>query len=363
VFNLIEREQQIRFEDIAAPPVLSINRGFSAPIRVEFERDDAELAFLLGHDDDAFSRWDASQCYAERLVLRMIERRRAGQTNPPDPAFIEAFERTLTDSALDPALRAEALALPAEGYLAERMTIADPDAIHQARQELRGILARELTQPLQQVYRDCLRNTQYRFEPGAVARRSLKNLCLGYQMETGAPEPRADCLAQLRDADNMTDSLAALRILANSESPERVAALAAFERRWHADPLVLDKWFTLQATARIPGTLDEVKRLMTHPRFDIHNPNRARALIGAFCHGNPLHFHAANGSGYRFLGEQVLAIDAFNPQIAARLLGAFSRWRRYDAARQEMMHDQLDRILGARGLSRDSYEVASKLLG
>jgi len=362
VFNLTEAEQQIVFEDVASPPVLSINRGFSAPIRVEFDRDDAELAFLLGHDDDPFSRWDASQCYAERLILRMIERAGKGRLKAADPAFIEAFQRTLTDSTLDPALRAEALALPAEGYLAERMTIADPDAIHQARQALRGILARELAEPLTRVYHDCLRNAPYRFEPQAVARRSLKNLCLGYQMETGTPEPRAACIAQLQDADNMTDALAALRMLANSEGPERIEALAAFEQRWHGDPLVLDKWFALQATARLPGTLDEVRRLMAHPNFDLRNPNRVRALIGAFCHGNPLHFHAADGSGYRFLTEQVLAIDSFNPQIAARLLGAFGRWRRYDTARQGLMHSELEAILGTDGLSRDSYEVASKLV-
>jgi aminopeptidase N len=228
---------------------------------------------------------------------------------------------------------------------------------------LRRSLAWELQASLQRVMMENHANEPYRFAPDAVGRRALKNLCLGYLMELEDPEVRRVCMAQLQNADNMTDQLAALQMLANSGAGERDDALRLFERRWREDPLVLDKWFTAQATSHLGDTLERVRGLLRHPGFDVRNPNRVRALIGAFAHANPVRFHAADGAGYRFLGEQVLAIDPANPQVAARLLGAFGRWRRFDAQRQDLMRAQLEGILAEPGLSTDCYEVASKTLG
>ena len=363
VLHLTEARVRIVFEGLAHAPVLSLARGFSAPVKIELPRSDDELAFLMAHEDDPFNRWDAAQNFALELLITLTEAAAAGRTRAIPAAFVDAFARTLDDTDSDKALIAEALSLPAESYIADQMRSVDVDAIHDARQALRRSLAWELHDRLQRVMMDNQAHEPYRFAPEAVGRRALKNLCLGYLMELEDPELRRVCVSQLENADNMTDQLAALQMLANSESGERDHALAVFEQRWRDDPLVLDKWFTAQATSHLGDTLERVRALLSHPGFDLHNPNRVRALIGAFCHANAVRFHAADGAGYRFLGEQVLAIDPANPQVAARLLGAFGRWRRFDAQRQGLMRTELERILARTGLSRDSYEVASKTLG
>ena len=246
--------------------------------------------------------------------------------------------------------------------MADQMARVDPAAIHDARQGLRRRLAGALQEPLRAVMAENRTNAPYAFTPADVGRRALGNLCLGYLMTLDDPEVRRTCVAQLENADNMTDQLAALQMLADSDGEERAQAIAAFETRWRDDPLVMDKWLSAQATSHLPDTLDRVRALLEHPCFDRRNPNRVRALVGAFCHGNPVRFHAADGAGYRFAAEQVIAIDPANPQVAARLLGAFSRWRRFDDARQALMRAELEHVLAAPGLSKDCYEVASKTL-
>jgi aminopeptidase N len=362
VLHLTEARQEVVFDDVPSPPVLSLGRGFSAPVRIEIERDDAELAFLMSHDDDPFSRWDAAQSFALRIILDLVARRREGAAPRLEPGFVDAVERTLRARDADRALIAEALTLPSEGYVADQMACVDPQAIHEVRRFIRRALAKALTTGFQEVMAENRVNAPYAFSPDQAGRRALRNLCLGYLMELGDPQVRATCVAQLENADNLTDQLAALHLLANDDCAERDDALALFEQRWSDDPLVMDKWFTAQATAHAPGTLGRVRALLGHARFELHNPNRVRALIGAFCHANPVHFHAADGSGYRFAADQVVAIDPANPQVAARLLGAFSRWRRFDVARQGLMRTELERVLGSQGLSKDCYEVASKTL-
>jgi aminopeptidase N len=202
----------------------------------------------------------------------------------------------------------------------------------------------------------------YQLTPAAIGRRSLKNLCLGYLSLLETAAIAETCMAQFEGADNMTDRLAALTCLASSAMPQRKAALAAFYRRYQDDPLVVDKWFTVQAASSRVDTLWQVQELMRHPAFTLKNPNRVRALIGTFVHGNPARFHDPSGAGYRFLSDRVLELDPLNPQVAARMVSALSRWRRFDASRQAMMSCELERIQAQSGLSRDVAEIVGKSL-
>jgi aminopeptidase N len=362
VLELRREEEIFRFVGVPSAPVPSLLRGFSAPVKLCLETADPDLAFQLAHDSDPFNRWEAGQRLSLRIMLGLIEDFRAGREALLDAGFIAAFRRSLLDPQADPALLAQALLLPAESYLAEQMDVADPDAIHRVRKFMRRTLALSLRDEFVQVMEAHTLAGPYSIEPAAVGRRSLKNLCLAYLMTLEEPEIVARCLGQFSRADNMTDVSAALFCLANSEATEREQALEAFYRKWQHDPLVVDKWFTLQATSSRPGTLENVKRLMDHPAFNIKNPNKVRALIGAFCHGNPARFHDRSGAGYTFHGEQVLVLDRLNPQVAARLLQAVSRWRKYDEVRQGMMRAQLERIAATPGISRDIYEIAAKSL-
>ncbi len=362
VFDVREPRHTFRFSNVPARPVPSIARGFSAPVKVEIERGDDELAFLIAHETDPFNRWDAAQEYSTRLMLKMVEDRLAGADLDLPDAFVLAMRALLLDDTIDPAFAAEALALPSESNLADRMEVIAVETIHDVREAVRATLALRLEDAFAYVYDANRSRGPYRVDAEGAGRRGLQNLCLGYLMELDAPAIRSNCRHQLETADNMTDALAALACFANARGTQREERLAWFEARWKDDPLVLDKWFALQATSRLPDTLDRVGRLTRHPGFDIENPNRVRAVIGAFCHANQRRFHDASGAGYRFLSEHVLAIDAFNPQSAARLLSAASRWRRLDATRGALLRGELERILAAPGLSKDCYEVAKKFL-
>ncbi len=277
--------------------------------------------------------------------------------------FVLALRALLLDETLDPAFIAEALTLPSESNLADRMEIIAVEAIHEVREAVKATLALRLADAFASVREANRSRGPYRFDAGETGRRALKNLCLGYLMELDDPAVWTDCCRQLETADNMTDALAALACFANSARGwERDKWLDWFHERWKDDPLVLDKWFLLQATSRQPGTINRVRTLIRHRAFDIENPNRVRALIGAFCHANQRRFHDASGEGYRFLSSYVLAIDAFNPQTAARLLGAASHWRRLDPDRRALLRAELEHIRAVPGLSKDCYEVVSKFL-
>ncbi len=362
VAELRETAATLRFTNLDRPPALSIARGFSAPVQIEVERGDGVLAFLIANETDPFNRWDAVREYATRVLLDGIERYSPGSRIAYPDRFIAGMRALLLDSTLEPAIIAEALTLPSESNLADRMETIAIEAIHDVRRQFTLILAKALRSDLIHVRDAHLSREAYRFDPGSAGRRSLANVCLRYLMELDDPGIVALCRVQLETADNMTDSLAALRCFANTPGREARQQLDWFHDRWRGEPLVLDKWFRLQATARRSDTLRRIGALMRHPSFDIQNPNRVRALIGAFCHRNQRWFHDASGAGYRFLSSQVLAIDEFNPQIAARILGAAANWRRLDDNRRELIQTELERILGTPSLSKECYEIASKTL-
>jgi len=362
VYSLQETKGLFQFRQIPHKPIPSLLRGFSAPITLKMTRTEDELAFLLAHDSDPFARWDAGQTLATRLMLASIKEYQAGGTLTLNRVLTEALEKTLLNTQTEEALIAEILTLPTEIYLGMQMECVDVEAIHYTRQFMRYELANALEDRLLNTYHQYRSDEPYEYRSESAGRRRLKNLCLGYLMELQNPEIQALCFSQFKHADNMTDALAALTLLANTNCAERGEALERFEKHWHDDPLVMDKWFTVQATSRLPNTLQTVKELMGNANFSLKNPNKVRALIGAFCQRNQVRFHEISGTGYIFLANQVLAIDAMNPQIAARLLGALGRWRTFDPIRQQLMQKEIERILANPKLSKDTYEIASKML-
>ncbi len=361
VLSLRQPQESFVFVNVPAPPVPSLLRNFSAPVNVKYDYSEAELTHLMAHDANAFNRWEAGQRLALALILRGIEARRAGSELATPQAFVAAFARVLADAPRDPAFGAEALALPSEIYIAEQLAEVDPDTIHAVRNALRRDLARALRGELLATYQAQTVPGPYTPDAQAAGKRSLRNLCLGYLMELDDAEAHALAIGQFDRADNMTDAMAALAALANCDCAERVPALDAFYAKWKHEPLVVDKWLAVQAGSRLPGTLAEVRKLLAHPAFDIHNPNKVYALIRSFC-SNHVRFHAADGGGYDFLAEQVIAIDAFNPQVAARMARAFDRWRKFDAGRRQQASAALERIRDSKGLSKDVAEIVSKAL-
>jgi aminopeptidase N len=289
----------------------------------------------------------------------------AYQSNQPmqvPEMLIEAFRQTLLNGELDPALIARVLTLPGESYIADQMDVVDVDAIFAAREALRTRLAESLQAELMDIYNTNKITTEYQFNAQDMAVRSLNNVVLAYLVLLDNNNFHTSCYNQYQNASNMTDRMAALSALVDLESPLRDSALDDFYQHWQNDKQVVEKWFALQAGSKLPQTLENVKSLMQHPAFSLNNPNKVRSLIGRFCAGNPVRFHASDGSGYRFLGDQVLALDAMNPQIAARLVQSFSRWRRFDETRQQLMREQLERIVAQENLSKDVFEIASKSL-
>lgn len=362
VLELTEETETFRFVGLPSRPVPSLLRNFSAPVKLEYPYTEEELTLLMTRDSDPFVRWEAGQVQALRLILGLVEEIRAGREARVPQGFIDSFGKLLADDRQDRAFLAEALTLPAESYLAEQMEVVDPVAIHQARELVRAAVGERLWEQLVAVREACAPKAPYHPDDGLAGCRRLNNLCLAYLMAAGSGEAIALAKRQFDGADNMTDSLGALGTLAGCDCPEREEALEAFYRRWRDDRGVIDKWFSIQATSRLPQTLDRVLGLLEHPDFDIRNPNRVRSLVGAFSQGNHARFHEPGGRGYRFLADQILRLNAINPQIAARMLTPFSRWRRFDGQRQELMKKELERILAEPGLARDVYELAAKSL-
>jgi aminopeptidase N len=361
VLSLRQQKAVFRFVKVPTPPVASLGRNFSAPVIIDYAYTDDDLWHLLSFDSDPFNRWEAGQRLALKLLLQGITDYQARREVRFPDSLADAFGHVLTDGPKDPAFAAEALVLPFEVYIAEQMAVIDPDAVHQVRLALRRFLAKRLKTALRKTYDVCAVVGSYSPDAISAGRRALRNLCLAYQMELDDADSRDLCLKQLRQADNMTDALAALTALANCDCQERKPALEQFYAKWRDEPLVVDKWLGVQAASRLPGTLASVQELTSHPAFTHKNPNKVYALIGTFG-GNQVNFHAADGAGYTFMGEQIVALDPINPQVAARMARNFERWKRFDPKRQALMKTALERVAAIHGLSKETTEVVTKAL-
>ena len=354
---LTDAEERIVFEGVTERPVLSINRGFSAPAILETDRTAADLAFLGAHDDDPFARYEALQ----QLMLDTLVAA-AGNNRADTAAVVTAVAGTLADATLDPAFIAEAVLLPSESFIGDQMAVVDPEAIFRAREALRREIGRTLEADWRAAYDESqATGSGYVYSPAAKGLRRLKSVALGYIAASGVSDAAALAFAQFEAADNMTDRQSALTTLVAGDSAERIAALDIFYNRYSDNALVLDKWFSVQAMAPRDDTGAMVAELLRHRAFTLTNPNRARALIGAFG-VNQRAFNAVDGSGYRLLADQLIALDRINPQTAAKLIAPLGRWQRYDAARGGMMRAELARIVKTPGLSKDMFEQASKSL-
>ncbi|WP_370599814.1 aminopeptidase N [Pseudomonas nitroreducens] len=366
VLTVDQAEQSFTFVGLAEKPLPSLLRGFSAPVKLSFPYDRDQLMFLMQHDEDGFNRWEAGQQLSVQVLQELIGQHQRGEKLVLDQRLITAFRTLLLDTGLDQAMVAEMLSLPSEAYLTEISEVADVDAIHAAREFARQQIGAALHEQLWERYqanRKQSRETAYVAEASHIARRSLQNIALSYLMQSGKAEVLAACQEQYKDCDNMTERLTALAVLVNSSfENEKAQALAMFADYFQDDPLVMDQWFSVQAGCTLPGGLERVQALMNHSAFTLKNPNKIRALIGAFANQNAVNFHRADGAGYRFLADQIITLNALNPQIASRLLTPLTRWRKYAPERQALMRAELERILASGELSSDVFEVVSKSL-
>jgi aminopeptidase N len=362
VLELTEAEQSFTFTDLATQPVVSLLRGFSAPVKLIMERSLEELAFLLSYDTDDFNRWEAGQKLAANIILGLVDDLQQQRPLQVNPIIVSAFQQVLARDWQDLSYFALLLSLPSEIYLAEQMQVVDVVAIHAARELVMRTLAEQLQAEFKTLYQVNHRDESGVFDSGAIGRRRIKNSCLSYLSKLEQPEIQHWASSQFNSAGNMTDQIAALSVIVNSHHPDKANSLAAFYQQWQDEALVVDKWFALQASSSAPDTFATVQSLMIHPAFDLKNPNRVRSLIGAFSQANPLHFHAANGQGYQFLADQIIALNTLNPQVASRMVTGLTTWRRFDEQRQGLMKAQLERIINTPDISKDVYELASKSL-
>ena len=363
VLVLSEPVASFEFTGIAERPMLSINRGFSAPIKLNADLDANDLTFLAAHDSDPFNRWQALQTISMRLLIDNVAALRAGQSPRSDDKLLAALTAILADAALQPAFVALALVPPGEGDIAREIGHdIDPDAIFRARKALRTAIGDKLGPALAKAYERMTVPGPYSPDAASAGRRSLRNVALDLLAAAGTPEAIARAAKQYDTADNMTDRMTALGTLSLYAGPERERAFADYYTRYAADALVIDKWFSLQAIIPQPNTLDKVRALTAHPAFSFANPNRVRALIGAFAQGNPTQFNRTDGAGYNFIADNVLALDPKNPQLAARLATAFRTWRTLEQGRRGKAQAALERIKAAPNLSRDLADIVERAL-
>jgi len=357
-----KNEQEFSFSNFTTKPIPSLARNFSAPIKIEYPYTDDELLLLMCHDQDPINAWDASQQLMTNIVLRLYDNIHAKQTCILPPILTHAFKTIINDSRIDPALAAQMLQLPTENYLHEALPQAAIETIHHISEFLKLELAGKLKPELLACYNNNDGIKPYSLDAISIGKRSLKNLCLHYLMHLNTPEIFDLCLKHLEDADNLTDILASLTAFANSNYPKREQILEEYYQKWQDQPDLVDEWLALHATIKLPGTLERIQNLIQQSRFNIKNPNKVYALIRAFCENNHINFHAENGAGYKFLANQVLAIDKFNPHLAAAIAAPLTRGYKLDKTRKLLLQQQLIRINKESTLSKNVYEIINKAI-
>jgi len=364
ILEFTENEQRFEFENINKKPVVSIFQGYSAPVKLNTEHDDEELAFSMAHESDDFNRWESGQQLSTRLILSMVKAINHDEELSLPEYYIEACQKTLQNKSLDKALIARAITLPSLSYIGEMLPVFDVDAIHRAREFIQSQLATHLKEDFLNIYQSNAQ-VEYNLLPESMGKRSLRHQALSYLMyvdDIGSSLARE----QYQPADNMTDQITAFKSLVHNESASSNEVVEAFYQQWKDDNLVLDKWFTVQATDPNimfqAGGKEKLDQLFSHADFDIKNPNRVRALLGAFCSANPVGFHHSSGFGYSLLGNYIEILNNINPQIASRLCVPLTRWKRHNEIRQDLMKAELQRLISLPDLSNDVSELVEKSL-
>ena len=363
VLELQKPEETFVFTNVAEEPVLSIGRGFSAPVVIKSPATRETRAFLMARDTDAFNRWEAGQQLSTEVLLAMVSAVQAKKTPAPDSVYLEAIGQVLANADADPAFTAQMLIPPSENELAQARTPVDPVAIHAAREALIAAVAHCHGNALHKLYAHLKPHGAFSTDAASAGKRALRNTALRFL--TAANDEKTAELADehYRAATNMTDMIAGLASLSRMASAKREAAFQHFHDKFKSDPLVIDKWMGLQAMSPLPDTIARVRALMKHPAYSLKNPNRVRSLVGAFAAANPLRFHDVSGAGYKLVGDVVRALDAINPQTAARIIGAFESWKRYDEKRQQLMRAELTEVTKRNDLSANLFELITKMLG
>ena len=376
---LTQSSESFTFVDIDVEPVPSILRGFTAPVVLEFDYLDTQLLHLLAHDSDPFNRWEAGQRLAVNSAVIAIKSianyADTAYANVLNDAYLDAMRSILRDPSLDSAFKELVLTLPSETYLAEQLDVVDPQHVHAVRQSMRQQLASALKADWEAAYQANHDTGAYTPDPVGSGRRALSSMALSHlclaarvRPSTGSGQSEewpGKTLQRFKDAGNMTDRFNALAALVSSSHPLATQALALFHAMFKNEPLVIDKWFSLQTCAPDMGgdILPAVKQLMKHADFSLKNPNRARSVIGAFCQGNPAAFHRLDGAGYHFWSERVIELDVINPQVAARLARALDRWSKLAEPYRSNAHQAIARVAARAGLSKDTHEVVTRALG
>ena len=362
--------QTFVFKNVNSRPVPSVLRDFSAPVKLHHDLSHDDLVFLMAHDTDPFNRWEAGQQILTKTILDLVMQ--SQKDNPNEDGFqelvlkkvmgiITAFKNTLSDDALEMQLKTQTLSLPGEAYLSDQMDVIDVDSIHKVREAVKRSIAAALTTEFKNIYLSLHGTDNVGFDAESAGIRSLKNLSLDYLTTLGDADIHQLCFKQYENPKTMTDELKALVCIVNEDRSRRKAALDSFHKKWSGDPVVLNKWLMIQATSK-QTTTEDIENLRNHPSFNIQNPNNVRSLIGGFASANLINFHNLDGSGYTFLSNRILEIDKMNPQIASRLVTPFTKWKKFDAARQNLMKDHLEKISKTKGISKDVFEITSKSL-
>ncbi len=361
ILAMKKKKEIFTFKNIPVKPTLSLLRNFSAPVSLQFPYDANALTHQMSHDTDTFNRWEASQILATKVILDNAERIKSGLSQKYPEHFLNAIENILANSRQDPAFTAEVISLPSELFLAEKMSTVDPENLNLSRVSLIKKIAKMYKNSILEIYKSNSAIEPYKPDPAATGRRSLKNICLQYLMELGEHSIQSICIDQFKNSDNMTDTIASLSAMVNTDCDKKNWALKIFYDRWNQEPSAVDKWLSVQAASRSPETLAIVKLLTQHEAFDYTNPNKVYSLLRTFS-VNHLQFHNKNGLGYKFLAEQIIILDSINPQVAARISRGFDRCQRLNAERWSLAKDALMLIYNSSSLSKDTREIVSKTL-